>query len=940
MAVHAAAAEQAPRLLPPQDGPDVNTVGVESDGTRRIIAFGLRARAHPDGGIDVARQVFPLARNVQALELPARFGQGLLFWQTSSGRTRIWRAPSFAGELSPYAELDFEVERVAPGFDRLYFQSRRTADWVALDAAKGTGLGRGSLPVSPTLGNMAFADEWFGAVELPIAGVLVSFDAGQTWHSLGRTVQLLGVDAGELLLATPEGRRKLAADGSLRSVDLPSSSLTASEAVSRRIPEGPLGASPLTTAVLHGFEDAGHAIVAARGNLVRLRLSDGRVLDSRDDVMPRTSECSALRVGDGPGFVCSESFGKTWVYAFQKPLSLRLVEQYDSPRRIVSSGNGGFVVSGSCGPSRAEAERTSVVCVRSPAGKRFELSSPKGSIGVERVIALKNGGAAVLTPPLPNRAGTLRLVSAAGVARSVPLGFDGVDAGSRSILKGAFWLDGWIETTDGRLAGWAASRNEFLGVHISPAGVVKSGVVRRGIERALFAGERALLVPAAGVAEQTVDGGASFTKVDLPPGLPLEALKAGRVTQVFEQGCSALGCAFAGWLRVGWDRVANESLLELVDDPEPARFPQARGGRWLLHCAPTGVASAAARAGASDTRRDGEMPWNPYFEQAAPTRGRDELGYQNDVDSELRAYAWGSQGADFARSGRFAASVLDPYRTSAGIWSTLPSPSPWPDAVQVAETFGYEGSGNTAWGVALDPEARSGVLSLLARGSLSLFAVEENRRVARLLDNPARQGVGPVLSAVRIGTSYYVATRDEQRAFRVFQLENGEARMLGQYADLTQGRGVSPVLVRASQGDALGIWTRGPGWFVFPIDGKTGAVASAIEISPEDLSHLPRTCAPDEEGYLLEGPIGIEPYVEYFDGAEHVAGHAYRGRFLVGAGGFCVVALSAQSDSAVDPSMVPRPAARAARAAGASSVALTLVDRAERGKRWGFRCAN
>lgn len=939
-----ASAAELPRLLPPSEGPDVNTLALESDGTRRIIAYGVRARVHPDGAMEVARQLFPLARSVQALELPARFGEGTLFWLIASGRTKFWRAPDFTSDLQPFAELDFEVERVVPGFDRLYFQSRRTGDWAALDASSGKGLTRGSLPASPSIGAMSFADEWFGAVELPVRGPVVSFDAGQSWHALGRTTQILGSDDGELLLATPEGRRRLAADGSLRSLEPTTGALSADGArVLRKIPEGPLGAAPFAAAVLHGSRSGrDEAMVAFDGALSRVSLRDGRLIESRADAVPRGSDCAPLRVGEGDGFACREPGGKSSIYALQKPFGLQLVERHDGARRIFASGNGGWVLSGACAGDQRSASRKDRACVRTATGARFEIAVEPS----ERVVALKSD-ALVLTPPDGKSPGAVRRAGSNGVGRAVPLKLEAVDHAARNILKGGFWLDAWIDGGDGSVHGWVASRSEFVGVQVTPEGVVRVGSVRRGIERTLLAGDRALIVPATGVAEQTVDGGATFTRVDLPPELPLEALKPGRTSALFEQGCTELGCAFAGWLRLGWDSKDGGESLPIASEPEPARLPQPGGGRWILRCSPTGEASAPALLNASsdsDEDNEKEARWPSFFEQPAPARSRAELGYQTSADGELFAYSWGSAG-DFGRSGKFALTVLDPYRARGGVWSSAVSPSPWPDATQAAEAFGYEGSGSTAWHVVLDPTAHAGVLSVIARGSTDLFVVEENRRVTRLLENASRQGLGAVISAVRLGTSYYLATQEEQRAQRIFEVENGAARLVGQYSDLSQGRGVAPVLVRSVRGEALGMWTRGAGWFVFPIDPHSGAVAPAIEISARDLSHLPRVCAPDEDGYVLEGSVGIEPYVDFMDGAEHVAAHGYSGRFVVSASGVCVLALAAKADSALDPAMTPHTHAtlkrsRRQNSASSASVPLVVLDRSERGKRWGFRCSD
>jgi hypothetical protein len=929
--VSASAAAHA-KLVPPREGPDVNTLGVEPDGTRRLIAHGLRALAHPDGAIEVSEEVLPFARGVQVLELPARFGRGFIFWISGSSRASLWKAQTFTGKLTPFAQLDFEADRIVSGFDRIYLQARRTGDWAALEPDTGAGLDRGSLPSSPSYGALAIVDAWFGAVELPIRGVVVSFDAGGSWHALGRGVQLLGVEGENLALATAAGKRLLGADGNL----LPVENLVLGgdqPPPERRVAAtGPLGSSPLTVTLLRGFaEGQGTAVVASAGALSRVRLSDGRVLETRPRAVPAANDCAAVLLERGNGFVCQEPGGKTRLYAFQPPLGLRLVEAFETPRAVLASGNGGLVIRGGCGPSARDALRSGVHCVRTPAGQTLEVSASKAGT---RIVALANGGAAKLVPPDLGAPGALILVAPNGSERSLPLVIKARDETTRSLLSHGFWTDAWVQRSDRNLSGWVVGQGSFMGVRVDLDGHVHTGPLRRSIERALLAGERALVLAAPGVAEQSVDGGATFTDVDLPAQLELEGGKVSAENASLEQGCSPLGCVFSNWLRVGWDGIGGSEPLQVAAAPRPTSLPQPGGGRWILRCALSGEVSppSVVRSGRSE---EGQAPWLGLYEQPPPTRPRDAVGFDTGGEGDLRAYVWAPKGADYAKAGRFLVTAWDAFRVRGGIWSTLPTPSPWADSTQVAEVFGYEGSTPSAWHLVLDPSGRSGVLSVSARGNTDLFAVEENRAATALV-SAGRQGIGSVTSAVRIGGTYYVGALEDPRTFRVFALEGSEARLIGQYADLAQGRGSFPALVRSVRGDALGIWTRGAGWYVFPVDLATGATGPAVELRPPALSHLPRVCLDEEQGYLLEGPVGIEPYVEFGGDAERVAAHAYEGRFVVSEQGVCVAALSAQSDGAIDRRLRPQSTATLRGA----SVPLVIQDHTERGRRWGFRCTD
>ena len=369
------------RLVSPIEGPDVNALGIEADGTRRTVSHGLRALVRSDGSVEMADEVFPLARGVGLIELPRRFGGGFLFAMSGSGRASLWFSPTFTGKLKPFAALDFEIERIVPGFDRLYVQARRSSDWVALEADTGAGTERGSLPPAANYGALAFADAWFGAVEVPIQGVVVSFDAGGTWHPLGSKLRLIGEERGEITLMAPDGAKRLSPDGTLRSVEGAEAKFPI---VRRGAAEGPAGANPLANAMLRGIADSPTtALVLYRGALSRVRLRDGRVLDSRARVVAPSAVCSALPLGKGLGFACQEPRGKMQILAVKTGLALEVVQAFESPRDVISSGNGALVVRGGCGPEASEALRSEVHCVRSPRGATFEVK-PTTRTGLAR----------------------------------------------------------------------------------------------------------------------------------------------------------------------------------------------------------------------------------------------------------------------------------------------------------------------------------------------------------------------------------------------------------------------------------------------------------------------------------------------------------------------------------------------------------------------------
>lgn len=933
------AREAAPWIVPPLDGPNVTTVSVERDGARRLLAYGARVLLKPDGELSVAAELLPQGRDFQALQLPDRLGGGLVLAVVNSDQSSLWKASTWGGRLTPLADLDFEIQRLAPGLDRLYVQAKRGGDWVALDPESGKGLDRGSLPAAPAYGDMAFLDPWFGAVELPVRGVVVTFDAGNTWHPLLASGPL-SVESGEIRFRRGVARYGLGPDGLLRRVDpADRARASASGDPGRVLPVGPLGATPLQHAVLRGTPDGGDsALVVSRGALGRVRLSDGRVLGIHPGVVPASSECVALPVGSSTGFACGELHSRTTVYALKPPLSLEKIEEFDAPRRISPSDNGGLVIGGGCASADSEAKEPGLHCVRTPDGEHFEVRVHEWRSGA-RVVALRGQSAAVVVPPSPGRRGFLRLVGMAGQDATTPLDLAKLDERVRGFLARGLWLDGFTQAEDDSLQGWVALGDDLLGVRIEKDAKVRVGSVRAGLKQTLLAGPRALRVGSTGLAEQSVDGGFEWHDVELPLGIELDAEKLAVGKSGLEQGCSAVGCAFLGFLRIGW---GTGAALPVAQRPEPTRFLQPGGSRWQLRCWATGqvstppLAQIPRRRVGSAMALEAQAPWLPFLERPAPALRGPSMAFDTGADAgsvPMRAYVWAALGADFAQSGQFQLFALDDYAIPDGIWSTRPTPGLWRDAHVAAQDFGYEGSAPSIWRLTLDAGGRAGVLSVTSRGTTELLSIAEDQP-ASSLGNATLNGVAVVSSVARLQGAYYVASHPDPRRVRIHALEGGAARLVGEYSDVARNRSASPVLVRGTGDDALGLWVNDGGWYVFPFDPRTGAVEPAVELSPAVLAVPPPACDADEEGFLLEGSIGLEPSLDLTGAAEEIAARRVRGRFIVSEGRVCVVGLVAQSAGSVSPTLRKETPTRGE----LPNVPLTLVDATERGRRWGFLC--
>ena len=108
------------RTFPPTERGDIGMEAWEPDGSRRVIAQGVRLVEHPGGAVDAADQLLPTSRTLPPTRLPARLGGGWVFGVNAGSEGLLWRAATWTSPLTPLARLDGEIERLVPGFDRLY----------------------------------------------------------------------------------------------------------------------------------------------------------------------------------------------------------------------------------------------------------------------------------------------------------------------------------------------------------------------------------------------------------------------------------------------------------------------------------------------------------------------------------------------------------------------------------------------------------------------------------------------------------------------------------------------------------------------------------------------------------------------------------------------------------------------------------------------------
>jgi hypothetical protein len=937
----------APRLFPPLEGSDTIAVGEERDKSQRLVAFGLRVLARPDGAVELAREYLPAARTVQSLELPPRLGGGFLFYVLSSSATLFFRAKTFTADLEPFARLEFEAEQVVVGFDRLYVLGRRPDRFTALDVETGAAIGLGSLPPSPGFGKMAFVDGWFGAVQAPFRGTLVSFDAGASWRPLGLAATNLDVEDDDLIITGPDGVVALDHNGafSRREASAPQDS---ESPVAQRLRQvlaqnelragrDSLAPRALKLAVLRGFRDRdGSFVVASAGALFRVRPDDGKIIAHDEHAYPGGGECTALPFEQGFGFACNEGSDKTTLFAFEPPLALRAVREFAGARYVATSGNGALVIRGGCGPGPSA---DGAYCIAGKHGDFHEIRV-RGDLGVERVVALSDSRVAVIVPPRLGAQGFLSLIDASGKEQRVPLKLPRAEAHADSLLDNGLWLDGFQELPSGTLSGWVAGAEPFAGVRVALDGTVSVSEPETSIDRALISGTHALVVGRTGRAVETITGGFDWSDVELPS--EFDGTKEPR-DDARLQGCSELGCAFGGFVRVGWRGENPAPRLPIAKLPSVTALAQPGGSRWVLNCEPTGEASEPSMVQPSPARgsvrgEDAEPPWAPFLELAPPKLAAGEVGYDaasNESNSaELHVYAWGERGADWGRAGHAQIRALDRFRVAGGAFQSAVTRSPWSDATAAAEAFGFDGSGNpTNFRGVLETGQRSGVVLASSRGLLDLLLFDEGRSVTRV-PNVGRFGLGMLSSVTKLGDAWYAASFNENHAFTLSRIENGRVERLAEYPDVSREPS-SALLVRGVHGDALGIWVAALGWYLFPIDPETGSASAPLYESPADLATMPPACAPDADGFLLSDHLALEPTLRFPHNFDGTSARRVAAQFIWSARGLCTRALAADSEGSVkrassSAAREPNPRAR---------VPLTLTERRPEGRRYGFMCA-
>jgi hypothetical protein len=524
----------------------------------------------------------------------------------------------------------------------------------------------------------------------------------------------------------------------------------------------------------------------------------------------------------------------------------------------------------------------------------------------------------------------------------------------KKLLEEGVWLDGMIESKPGVISGWVVGAGPFAGVELGLDGKLTLRRIQEDASQTLFAGRHALVLGDNGLASETIDGGAEWQGVELPPELDLKA----RAAAGARQGCSALGCAFGGLTRIGY--FAGRAARSLAAPPAPPRvvFPGPGGSRWLLRCASSNDASPAAlpaRAARSSSLRglraatlapgdELELPpLSPLLDLAPPALGENQHGVDAGTEPygiQTRMYAYGPRAGDWTKTGSLSIAFADRFSVKPGVRSTAAARSPWPDVTTAADALGAEPSTSSAgFAGALDPSGTAGALLLSSRGAVDLFVFEAGRVPLRIA-NVGRFGMAARFSGVvKTKAGFFLGSYDENtRAFRIFRVAGQDLDVALEVTDIPTTRGANAEVVRSAAGDALGIWVRGTGWFVHPVDLEGRVVDAPYQVTPARLANMPAACESSTEGFVLTGALGPDPYAEMPPG---MSARSFEGRFRVSATDVCIESLAAQGEAgAGGEARATHPTVASLRATGRPTVALTLTERKPLGRRFGLLCSN
>lgn len=939
-----------PSRLVPELDTDHLASWFSEPGVEKYLLSGMRILVRDDGSIERGSERFP-SGSIQALPLPDRLGSGYVFYQSDSQGTRIWRAKGWVDPLEPLAFLGPSTQEITAGFDRLYVRTRSNT-LMALDADTGAVMPLGGLPAAPRLGHMVFADGWRAVVDTDLRGPLATFDAGVSWRPLGIDERVNSMSMasaeGDPVLYVPSGSYRLDAAGHLQFVAYQESAPPAAgdeddDTEPSPPPEHPLGSRPLRTALTTGWPDSKDSgIVLHGGKLVRVALPSAKVLARKNTDVSEDATCQGARVGKGFGFICGEGEGATRIYRLKPPLDLELVAEFETPRFVSPSGNGSLVVRGACEGDGLDGGQMRTYCILHENGTRREVAV-RGEIGAERVVAMRDGRVVVLVPPRFGRPGRLTVIDGDSV-KGHELTYPKEPQRAVKVARRGLWLEGFEQRSDKSIGGWVEAGGPAVGVTVTLDGEVVPGKIYDEGGQLLVAGKLAIATSDAETGFESVDGGKSWKEFELPrlPESPGDAKS---------RGCSPLGCAMRGWLRVGWGKLAVPDDLHSVPKPKAVSMKSSVRPSMELDChfvsaphKPVVHKSVGSQAPYS--------AWTAFRDVLPPALAKDEIGVDKESQSYseigVHLYVWGAKGADWSRTGWWQMRFEDPFALENAVRSSALTRPPWSDEVTASEAIGARHYGSYwRWEAALDPSGDAALVNLCNGSTCEYYAVTEGRPILELRapSNATYGNRRPVPNGVaRVGESWYMLTETHSGgALSLWRANLGAMQELFTFRRLYdnhfQGNTTTPQLVRRALGAEIGLlFTRASDpatgvhvdeLFVLPIDPLDKTLASPISLGPIDLDgKVPGACADHDDGWVLETALPRSPDIDLKGTDGYV--DEVRLRVRLSPGKSCIESISAKAGRTLGDAEV--------KAAPAGAAIPLAVRERYTGRRWGFMC--
>jgi len=936
-----------PSWLAPETDHDPLQPWFTAPGHAGYMLAGMRIVVRDDGGVERATERFS-GGDVKAVQLPERLGGGFAFFQSDAQGTRLWRADTWTGELTPLSHVGPSAAELIAGFDRLYLRTPSN-ELVALDAETGAIMPIGPLPIAAGYGAMAFADGWRAVVETDVSGPMASFDAGASWLALDvpQRVNAAAAVDGDPVLYVDDGYYRIDVRGQLHFVRRRDSSRALDgmpETSARTAAHHPLGQRPLRVAIEHGYPaSSDSAVVLYRGALVRVSLPDGAVLAAKSRAIEDdTASCHGARVGHGFGFVCGVEAGPTTIYEYRPPLSLREVARFDEPRFVSASDNGALVVRGKCSANTNEQELRTY-CIVGHDGAQREIAV-RGEIGAERVVALTDGRVVVLVPPRFGRPGRITVIDGDKLS-SNELTYPKEPTRAVELARAGLWLEGFEQRGKDRVGGWVEAGGPVVGVMVELDGTVELGKVHDEGGQVLMSGKFAVARTDAETGFESTDGGQTWREFELP-GLP-ESLGDAKT-----RGCSPVGCALRGWSRVGWGESEVADDLRSVVAPKPAGVRPVVRDSIQLSCK---LVSAPKK---KERPRPvlGHLPFSRWaafrgLEPPALSKGQIGVDKASDLHDKVPAhiYTWGSKGADWTRAGWWMVRFDDRFDPHGGIRSSALTRPPWADENSASEVVGARHRGSY-WRLqaAMDPSGQAAIANLCKGSRCVPYAVSEARPILPLrvapgalaaYRKPVEQGV------VRVGESWYFLTEvPGASSMTLWRADLGVMRPAVTLRRLDQRSyptRTKPRLVRRAVGGAVGLLIVQPpdrasgsqvgDWHVLPIDPATGQLGEPVSLGPADLrGQMPPRCQPHDDGWLLDSHLDATPAIVLRGARGYVDDIELRLR--LDPGFQCTDGIAARSGHGLRQDGATKPAAE-----DAESVPLSVRERST-GRRWHLSC--